>query len=494
MASIDSGLLKSNALFGRLDQPHIEELTKLGARKTYKDGEVLVKEGESQTKAFIIEEGEVRRLKRNPNSDEQVELNKLEKGETAGFLHFFAQDPSFATLQSKGESVVWELTRDEFTKWVSSHPEVSLSVMSGLAQTVRNQSKLIHGLSKDEKEENKDVVKVIFFDTKKWVIDAFDAQKKELKFDWLHIKYVPQRLSAETAYSAAGCQVVSCFVNDNLDGSVIKILSELGVKTIAMRCAGFDRVDLKMAEALGITVTRVPAYSPYAVAEHAIALLLTLNRKTHKAYNRTREGNFSLDGLLGFDLYGKTAGVIGTGKIGQCLVNILLGFGCKVLAYDVFVNKELASKVTYTTLDDLYANSDFISLHAPLTPETTHMINAESLKKMKKDVYIVNTSRGGLIDTPALVKAIENDQVGGVALDVYEQERDYFFQDKSVEDKEIEDETLRKLLSLKNVVVTGHQAFFTAEAINNIAKTTLTNIQVWKDGKKGRDHPNAVHP
>lgn len=491
---MDVGKLSKLSVFSKLSKEEASSVAGLFEKKVYKAGETLSVEGEPQSKAFIIESGEVRRLKRNPESHEQVELEKLSSGDNAGFLHIFGQDPCFATIQSVGDATVWELSHENFSKWVLAHAEAGFALLQSLAHQVRAQSKVIHSLGKGDGQKD-GVLRVIFYETKKWVVDAFDSQKKELGLDWLEIKYVSQRLSIDTAIMASGFQAVCCFVNDTVDANVTKTLSQLGVKLVALRCAGFDRVDLKMTEALGLTVARVPAYSPYAVAEHAIALLLTLNRKTHKAYNRTREGNFGLDGLLGTDLYSKTAGVVGTGKIGQCLVNILLGFGCKVLCYDVFVNKELAARpgVTYVDLDTLFQQSDFISLHAPLTEQTKYMVNAESLKKMKKNCILINTSRGALVDTKALVEALEKERIAGAGLDVYEGEKDYFFQDKSIEDKEIADDTLRALLALKNVILTGHQAFFTSEAVNNIAKTTLENIKTWKDGKQGRDHPNAVH-
>lgn len=486
--------LRKIAIFRKIEGEDLKKLSELFESKKYEAGTVLFKEKTPQTKAFIIAEGSLVRKKLNTETNEQVVINKLTKGNEVGFLHLQAEDPAFATLVAETDVTVFEITREKFDQAVTTNPKIGLAIVAGLAEQVRAQTKLIRSIQ-PERAEDTEKVKVVFYDTKKWTVDAFDAQKKALGFDWIDIKYVSQQLSSSSAFLAAGAQAVCCFVNDNVDAQVVKTLSELGVKLIAMRCAGFDRVDLNMAETLGISVVRVPAYSPYAVAEHAIALLMTLNRKLHKAYNRTREANFNLDGLLGVDLHGKTAGVIGTGKIGQCVVNIFLGFGCKVLCYDVFINKDLAAtpNVTYVPLEQLLSESNFISIHAPLTPETKHMINADSLKKMKKDAIIINTSRGGLIDSKALVEALEKDEIAGAGLDVYEQEKDYFFQDKSIDDKMIEDEVLRKLLSLKNVIVTGHQAFFTSEAVNNIAKTTLENIKLWKEGKRGREHPNSVH-
>jgi len=325
------------------------------------------------------------------------------------------------------------------------------------------------------------------YDSKEWVREAFDLKNKDFNYC---ITYFPDRLSLETAYMAANYSVVCCFVNDDLNAEIIRVLSRLGIKLIALRCAGYDRVNLEMAATLGIPVVRVPAYSPYAVAEHAVALMLTLNRKIHRSFNRTREGNFSLDSLIGFDMHGKTIGVIGTGKIGQILVNILLGFGCNILCYDLYPNKELSGtkNVKYVELDELYAASDAISIHAPLTDKTKHMINHDAVSKMKKGVIVVNTSRGALVDTKALVDGLTSGQIGSAGLDVYEQESKYFFEDRSSEI--IQDPLLARLQSLGNVIITGHQAFLTREAINNIAETTLKNIKLFQEGKK--DNPNVV--
>ena len=262
---------------------------------------------------------------------------------------------------------------------------------------------------------------------------------------------------------------------------------------ISLRCAGFDKVDINTAKQYNMTISRVPAYSPYSVAEHAITLLLSLNRKIHRAYQRTRDTNFDLRGLMGFDLHGKTAGIIGTGKIGRCLVDILLGFGCKVLCYDVYPSEELKQKsnVFYVELDELFSKSDFISLHVPATKSTYHIINEESINKMKDGCYIINTSRGSLIDTNSLLKGLYSGKIGAAGLDVYEGEHPYFFKDNS--NSIIADKALQHLVNLPNVLVTGHQAFFTKEAITNIADTALNNIRIWKSGKSTTSHPNSIY-
>jgi len=321
--------------------------------------------------------------------------------------------------------------------------------------------------------------KIIFFDAKPYDRDFFDAANKKHGYE---IKYINNRLLADTAPLAAGYDAVCAFVNDDLSGPVADILFNKGIRVIAMRCAGYNNVDLKSVFGR-IHVGRVPAYSPYAVAEHAVALILTLNRKTHKAYNRTRDSNFALGGLLGFDLNGKTAGIIGTGRIGQILAGILKGFGMRVLAFDRFPKTDWAdgAGVEYVSLEELYRQSNIISLHCPLTPETEHMINAKSLSQMKDGVMLINTSRGGLIETRDLIDALKTRKIGAAGLDVYEEEDGYFFEDRSGE--VLTDDVLARLFTFPNVLVTAHQAFFTKEALGNIAETTLGNLDAFFRGE-----------
>jgi D-lactate dehydrogenase len=263
---------------------------------------------------------------------------------------------------------------------------------------------------------------------------------------------------------------------------------------IALRAAGYNNVDLQACQAHDISVTRVPAYSPHAVAEHTVALMLALNRKIHRAYSRVRDGNFSLSGLLGFDMHGKTVGVVGVGKIGRCVVDILLGFGCKVLGYDKYQDEELAARAgfRYVEMDALLSQSDIITLHAPLLPSTYHLINADTLKMMKRGVMLINTSRGGLIDSPALVEGLKDGRIGSAGLDVYEEESEYFFEDRS--DRVIRDDVLARLTSFNNVMITSHQGFFTEEALDNIATTTLANVAEYAEGKRRGELTNAVTP
>ena len=293
------------------------------------------------------------------------------------------------------------------------------------------------------------------------------------------LKYFEPRLSAETAALADGFDAVCAFVHDRIDREALQILRDGGCRFVAMRCAGYNNVDLPSAKEFGMVVARVPAYSPYAVAEHAMGLILTLNRKFHRAYNRVRENNFALEGLLGFDLHGKTAGVIGTGRIGLCLIRILLGFGCRVLAHDPFPNPELQNlKVEVVGLEELLSQSDIVSLHCPLTPETHHLIGQSTLAQMKAGAMLINTSRGALVDSAAAIAALKSGHLGSLGLDVYEEEEGVFYEDRS--GTIMEDDALARLLTFHNVVVTGHQAFFTREALENIARTTVDNLNQWQ--------------
>ena len=324
------------------------------------------------------------------------------------------------------------------------------------------------------------MIKIAFFDTKNYDKKLFDEYNKKYGYE---ITYLESKLNSETAPLTKGYDAICIFVNDIVDEKTIKILKDCGVKLIALRCAGFNNVDMKHMDK-DIKVVRVPAYSPYAVAEHAAALLLTLDRKIYKAYQRTRKYNFTLNGLLGFDIHGKTVGVVGTGKIGTCFIDIMKGFGTNIIAYDVYPNEELAKEkgFKYVTLDELYKKSDIISLHCPLTEDNTKMINKDTIQKMKKGVVIINTSRGKLIDTEDLIYELEQEHIGGLGLDVYEDEEEFFLNDMS--NSYIRDKDLSTLLTMPNVVVTSHQAFFTKEALNKIASDTCENIKnIFENGE-----------
>ena len=320
-------------------------------------------------------------------------------------------------------------------------------------------------------------IKVAMFDAKPYDREFFDKLNSRSQYHY-EIHYFPAHLTPDTVALTSGFDAVCVFVNDIVDAPIIHALAENNVRLLALRSAGYNNVDLKTCYKK-LHVVRVPAYSPYAVAEHAIALMLSLNRKTHKAYFRTRDNNFAINGLLGFDMHGKTAGIIGTGKIGKITMGILRGFGMNVLAFDVYPDDEFAKSIgaQYVDLDTLYQKSDIISLHCPLTPENVHMINVDSISRMKDGVMIINTGRGKLINTRDLIQGLKSRKIGSAGLDVYEEEGDYFFEDFSAET--ISDDVLARLLTFPNVLVTSHQAFFTREALDNIAETTLDNIRLF---------------
>lgn len=324
-------------------------------------------------------------------------------------------------------------------------------------------------------------MKVAVFSTKPYDRDYLtraNAERHQLIFHEVALK-------PTSALLAQGCDAVCCFVNDHLDAPVLEQLAELGVKLIALRCAGFNQVDLERARALGFTLVRVPEYSPHAIAEHTLGLILTLNRQFHRAYHRVRENDYSLNGLLGFDLYGKTVAVIGTGKIGRIFAGIMQGLGCRVLAYDPYPHPDMQQRgVEYLPLEQLWPQADIVSLHCPLTPENHHMINRDALAQMKTGVMLINTGRGGLVDTRAVVAGLKSQKIGYLGLDVYEEEGDLFFEDHS--NQLLQDDVFARLITFPNVVITGHQAFFTQEALTAIAETTLANITHFEQGEMER--------
>ena len=315
--------------------------------------------------------------------------------------------------------------------------------------------------------------KIAFFGAKPYDIASFDKVNEKYNYD---IRYYKGHLNPNNVVLTQDTDVVCIFVNDTADAAVIDAMVDNGVKLLALRCAGFNNVDLKAAKGK-LPVVRVPAYSPYAVAEYSLALMLSLNRKIHRAYWRTRDGNFSLNGLMGFDMHGKTIGIIGTGKIAKILIRLLKGFGMRILAYDLYPDMKFAGEegISYVSLDELYRESDIISLHCPLTDQTKYMIDKDSIDKMKEGVMIINTGRGQLINTNDLIEGLKEKKSAAAGLDGYEEEGEYFYEDKS--DKIIDDDVLARLLSFNNVIVTSHQAFFTKEALHNIAETTLQNIE-----------------
>jgi D-lactate dehydrogenase len=315
-------------------------------------------------------------------------------------------------------------------------------------------------------------MRVAAFSVKPYDRASLSAASADLPIEWA---WFEPRLDRDTARLAEGAVAVNCFVNDQLDAATLEILACLGVKLITLRCAGFNQVDLAVAARLSLPVVRVPEYSPHAVAEHTVALMLTLDRRLHKAYNRVRDGNFSLEGLLGFDLFGRTVGVVGTGRIGRRVAEIMLGFGCRVLAYDPTPDADLVARgVRFMPLDDLLAASDIVTLHCPLNAATRHLIDASALARMRRGAMLINTSRGGLIDTPAVIKTLKTGHLGHLGLDVYEEEADLFFDDRS--GAIIQDDVFTRLLTFPNVVITAHQAFFTQNALDAIASQTVRNL------------------
>ena len=323
------------------------------------------------------------------------------------------------------------------------------------------------------------MITVAVYDTKPYDTVSLSHGTPEGAIHW---RFLDFRLTEESAASAAGARAVCVFVSDRIDRPCLEALARLGVKLVALRCTGFNNVDIEAARELGIAVTRVAVYSPYAVAEHAVTLLMALNRRIHRAYNRVREMNFSLNGLVGFDLHGKTAGITGTGKIGKITAQILRGFGMRVLAYDPYPSSDWAAEhgVTYVDQRTLARESDVVSLHIPLTPETRHIICRETLRQMKPGAILVNVSRGALIDTTALIEALKSGGLGGVALDVYEEEEGIFFHDLS--DQLVQDDELARLLTFPNVLITSHQAFLTREALADISRTTIANLMALDSG------------
>ncbi|MEG3881660.1 2-hydroxyacid dehydrogenase [Microcoleus sp. herbarium7] len=328
-------------------------------------------------------------------------------------------------------------------------------------------------------------MKVAVFSTKSYDRKFLEAANAGGQHE---LVFFEPRLNLETSVLAAGFPAACAFVNDCLDAKTLRAIAQNGVRLLALRSAGFNHVDLAAASDLDLTLLRVPAYSPYAVAEHAVAMILCLNRSIHRAYNRVREGNFALDGLLGFDLHRKTVGIVGTGRIGAITAKILHGFGCRLLGYDVSPNPDCeALGMKYVSLQELFAASDIVSLHCPLIPETYHLIGAEAIGQMKPGMMLINTSRGQLIDTKAVTKGLKSGKIGNLGLDVYEQETDLFFEDLS--NHVIQDDVFQRLLTFPNVLITGHQAFFTEEALKNIAESTIANIT---DFEQGRVCPNQI--
>ena len=448
-------------------------------------GDELFAEGEQSGTVFFLHEGELEVYRRSDQGRE-VPLRVMGPGETGGLTSMALSQPRSATLRARTDADVRTITSDRFLALMAAHDDLARSVVAYLSNKVRDKTQQLATLLAHV--DSSEGARCAVFDAKPYDRRWLDRQgDDDLAFD-----YFEARLGPETARLAAGYRLVCSFVNGDLSAPVLEQLAAGGVEMLALRCAGFNNDDLEAADLFGITVARVPAYSPHAVAEHAAALILTLNRKVHRAHQRVREGNFSLVGLEGFDLHGRTAGVVGLGKIGRCLVDILRGFGMTVLAYDTYPDQDYATNtgLRYVELDELLQLSDVVSLHAPLTPETHHLIDADRIQRMKPGALLINTSRGALVDTAALITGLKDGQLGGAGLDVYEEESEYFFEDRS--DQVITDDVLARLLTFPNVLVTSHQAFLTADALQSIAETTANNIRQYLAGKRGADLENVV--
>ncbi len=477
-------ILKKINLFSSLNEETLQLLQEKMYLVRFNKDDIICSEGDMGDQMFIIDSGRVS-VEKIGQEDTPVEITLLEPGEIAGELSLFEESVRSATLKAKEETQVWVLDRETFHKLLEQHPAFSKALLSALSRHLRRETSVVAKLLTADLDRR---FKVAFFDSKPYMEEVF---KQNNKYNY-SIKFFESRLSLETVSLAAGVNAVCVFVNDDLNDKVIEELDAMGVKMIALRCAGYNNVNLAACERLNISVARVPAYSPYAVAEHGVALMMALNRKIHRANNRVREGNFSLNGLVGFDLHGKTVGVIGIGKIGRCMLSILAGFGCKLLAYSRTPKPDLTKElgVSFVTLDELLMQSDIISLHAPLTPETHHLINTEAIEKMKSGVMLINTGRGGLIDTNALLDGLRTGKIGYAGLDVYEEESAYFFEDFS--DSIMTDDILARLTTFNNVIITSHQAFLTKEALKNIAGTTIENIREFELNKRTTQLTNHV--
>eukprot|EP00121_Abeoforma_whisleri_P004818 Awhi_evm1s4359 len=469
--------------FSSFREELLEAIAAKVSERSLKAGEVLFKQGDYTETLYVVAEGTLEvSVQSTLEGKAPISVDELKAGDFAGLGSFFENVNHSATVTAISDCQILTLSQLEFTELLRHHPAISSALFSYFSSSVKKQRSGLASINQESASGTDGKIKIAFFDSKPYDIESFTQKNADL--DNYEITFFEARLSPKTVELARGFSVVCVFVNDNVSKEVVKALAHIDVKMIALRCAGFNNVDLNVAEGFGISVVRVPVYSPYAVAEFAMCLLQTINRKPHQAYNRIRNGDFSLSGLVGIDLHGKTVGVIGTGKIGQCFMDIAMGYGCKIAAFDVYPNKEYGEKeqVTYMSLDEVYAKADVISIHCPLFPSTHHMINKESLAKMKKGVILVNSSRGGLINTVDLIDALKSGQVRGAGLDVYEGEQEYFFQNLS--GRVVQDDTLSHLISLPNVVLSSHQAFLTEEALNAIAETTLGNIKEYTQGKR----------
>lgn len=479
--------LAGSALFAELTPRDRATVARHLRPRTIEHGAFLFREGDPGDSLFIVQRGRFEVLKRRDDGRD-VWLRTLQARELGGLTSMSVVKQRSASLRALGDAVALTIPRDDFLELVQTVPGLATALLAHLSAKIRANTDRLAGLLPAGGAPRR--TRVALFDAKPYEVDRFAA----LAGEDLAFQFFEMSLGVDTAPLAAGFRVVCAFVNDDLSAPVIDALAASGVELIALRCAGYNNVDVQRAVERGLSVVRVPAYSPYAVAEHALALLLTLNRKTHRAHARVREGNFSLQGLVGFDLHGRTAGLIGLGQIGRALARILVGCGMRVLASDPGVSPAEAAAlgVEWVELDPLLEQADVISLHAPLVPETHHLIDAARIARMKPGVVLINTSRGGLIDTAALIGGLKSGHIGAAGLDVYEEESGYFFHDRS--ETIIADDVLARLMTFNNVLITSHQGFLTDEALGNIAATTAASIRAFIGGQRGVALSHAVGP
>jgi D-lactate dehydrogenase len=482
-ADVRSALERAE-LFARLPPETLDAVARVTEVRDLSPGAWLFREGDPGEYLFVIDRGHLEAT-RHASRGEELVLRTLGPGEIGGLTSLSVSGKRSASLRATEPSRVLTLPKRELFALTSEAPDLVQALVAFLSAKLGHKNRDLVRLLTGASDARP---RIAFFDTKPYDRHAFEQR---LPGEWA-ATFFETRVNRETAALAQGHRTVCAFVNDDLSAPVLEVLASFGVEHVAMRCAGFNNVDVAAAARLGLSVTRVPAYSPHAVAEHAVALVLTLNRKTHRAYNRVREGNFSLNGLVGFDLYGKVGGIVGLGKIGRALAEVFRGFGMRVLAHDAYRDDAFAAKVglEYTDLETLLSRSDIVSLHAPLMRETHHLINAARIATMKRGAILVNTSRGGLVDTAALIEGLKSGHLGGAALDVYEEEGDYFYEDRS--DRIITDDVLARLMTFNNVLITSHQAFLTDEALANIAETTLGNVAEFLRGGRGERLTNAI--
>ncbi|ORZ39017.1 D-isomer specific 2-hydroxyacid dehydrogenase [Catenaria anguillulae PL171] len=494
-------ILQRTPLFAQLDAKHLSMLADIVQPVKVGKGTILVSEGQVSDVFAIVVQGELLVQKKNAQKP-----SKLRPYDAFGFKNLFEEcrSPSTLVAGEQHSCFTLQISRPTFTALLGREPTLALHLLPALAHHAPDATELdiVRPRSPSAEDLTQGVsgwprttseVRIKLFDAKPYQTKLFEEQNALPGFGY-QLEFLEPKLSLETVELARGAHAVCVFVHDSVDPEVAAKLKEMGIELVAYRCAGFDMCHVPTCDSLGITVARVPGYSPNAIAEHACALMMALNRKLIWANSRVHTGDFSLDGLVGFDMKGKTVGIVGTGKIGACLVSIMLGFGCHVICYDVYKNPALLANpsVSYVELDDLLKQSDIISLHAPLLDSTKHMINARSLATCKRGVMIINTSRGPLVDTKALIDALKSGQVGACGLDVVEGENDYFYENRSHE--VVQNDQINHLLAFQNrVIITAHQAFLTEEALREIAQVTLKNVLDYHNGKRMKQLPNAVN-